>query len=375
MVEIANLTLRSTLITWKILQYKYDKKNDITYYYWSKNKRETHPVKSWSVKNSPSIFQVMDRWIGCFRICLNPSKSVSCIKITASLMISPSSRTLLIPSINAIFFCGDKVQGTGNSVIERLSDSRNISESIVSKLGSSTNVWVIEASTYNGSFALYKEFIPSLTSRGEPKQYDPSGFLASSAIVSILSRCLEQVTTSSSNLIEQTRENPHATTLLSAPFPKTIILGFSKGGTVVNQLVTEYAELISSPQSFDRKQVHMYPISKEDLLLSISEFHYVDVGLNCAGAYLTDHSVIKEIAQCLLLNNASLRFVLHGTPRQWSDHHRPWINREKDTLLQMLKDETHRCEGKLQVEERFYFINMKPSLQMHFEIIQVMDIT
>ncbi|XP_074579554.1 uncharacterized protein LOC141836047 [Curcuma longa] len=183
------------------------------------------------------------------------------------------------------------------------------------------------------------------------------------------------VTTSSSNLIEQTRENLHATTLLSAPFPKTIILGFSKGGTVVNQLVTEYAKLISSPRSFDRKQVHMYPISKEDLLLSISEFHYVDVGLNCAGAYLTDLSAIKEIARCLLLNNASLRFVLHGTPRQWSDHHRPWINREKDTLLQMLKDEIHRCEGKLQVEERFYFVNMKPSLQMHFEIIQVMNIT
>lgn len=183
------------------------------------------------------------------------------------------------------------------------------------------------------------------------------------------------MTASSSNLIEQTRENLHATTLLSAPFPKTIILGFSKGGTVVNQLVTEYAELISSPQSFDKKQVHMYPISKEDLLLSISEFHYIDVGLNCAGAYLTDLSVIKEIAQFLLLNNASIRFVLHGTPRQWSDHHRPWIHREKDTLLQMLKDETHRCEGKLQVEERFYFVNMKPSLQMHFEIIQVMDIT
>lgn len=163
----------------------------------------------------------MDRWIGCFRICLNPSKSVSCIKVTSSLMFSPSSRTLLvnfpsllilvnlvkpdislvlvfcyllqIPSINAIFFCGDKVQGTGNSVIERLSDSRNISESLVSKLGSSANVWVIEASTYNGSFALYKEFIPSLTSRGEPKRYDPSGFPASFAIVSILSRCLEQV--------------------------------------------------------------------------------------------------------------------------------------------------------------------------------------
>lgn len=98
-----------------------------------------------------------------------------------------------MPSVNAIFFNGDKVQGTGNSVIERLSDSRNISELLVSKLGCSANVWVVEASTFNGPFAVYKEFIPSLTSRGDPKRYDPNGFPASSAIVAILSRCFEQV--------------------------------------------------------------------------------------------------------------------------------------------------------------------------------------
>lgn len=98
-----------------------------------------------------------------------------------------------MPSMNVIFLNGDKVQGTGNPVIERLSDPRNISELLVSKLGCSVNVWVLEASTYNESFAVYKEFIPSLTSRGEPKRYDPSGFPASSAIVAILTKCFEQV--------------------------------------------------------------------------------------------------------------------------------------------------------------------------------------
>ncbi|KAJ8468024.1 hypothetical protein OPV22_030576 [Ensete ventricosum] len=257
-------------------------------------------------------------------------------------------RTLLMPSVNAIFFNGDKVQGTGNSVIERLSDSRNISELLVSKLGCSANVWVVEASTFNGPFAVYKEFIPSLTTRGDPKRYDPNGFPASSAIVAILSRCFEQVPSlTSSNLVEQTKGNVDAPTLLPTPSPKTIILGFSKGGTVVNQLVTELAHLKASPQIFDRS----------------------------AGAYLTDRTVIKKVAELLLVHNASIRFVLHGTPRQWFDHHRPWIRKEKDIMLQLLKDEAHRCEGRLQATEKIYFANSLPSLQMHFEIIQVMDLS
>ncbi|XP_064935200.1 uncharacterized protein LOC135584344 isoform X1 [Musa acuminata AAA Group] len=327
-------------------------------------------------KLSPLVSQPMDRWTGCFKVSLNPTKAGSCLKVAASLMFSPSSRTLLMPSVNAILFNGDKVQGTGNSVIERLSDSRNISELLVSKLGCSANVWVVEASTFNGPFAVYKEFIPSLTSRGDPKRYDPNGFPASSAIVAILSRCFEQVPSlTSSNLVEQTKGNVDAPTLLPTPFPKTIILGFSKGGTVVNQLVTEFAHLKASPQIFDRRQDHLYPISEDDLLFSISEFHYVDVGLNSAGAYLTDRTVIKKVAELLLVHNASVRFVLHGTPRQWFDRHRPWIRKEKDIMLQLLKDEAHRCEGKLQATERFYFANNLPSLQMHFEIIQVMDLS
>ncbi|WOL09659.1 hypothetical protein Cni_G18412 [Canna indica] len=317
----------------------------------------------------------MDRWTGCFKVSLNPSKAAPSLKVAASLMFSPSSRTLMMPSVNAVFFSGDKVQGTGNPVIERLSDARNIAELLVEKLGCSANVWVVEASTYNGPFAVYKEFIQSLTSRGEPKRYDPSGWPASSAIVAIFSRCFEQVPGfTSSNLSEQERENLHTRTISPSPLPKTIILGFSKGGTVVNQLVTEFSHLKASLQFSDRRQDHLYPISKDELLLSISEFHYVDVGLNSAGAYLTDRSVIKKIAERLLLNNASVRFVIHGTPRQWFDHHRPWIRKEKDMLVQMLKDEAHRCEGKLKVAERFYFVNSLPSLQMHFEIIQVMDI-
>lgn len=98
-----------------------------------------------------------------------------------------------MPSANAIFFGGDRVKGTGNPVIERLSDARNIAEVLVSKLGVSVNAWVVEASVFNGPFAVYREFIPSVNAWGEPRSYDPNGFPASNSIILLISKCLQEV--------------------------------------------------------------------------------------------------------------------------------------------------------------------------------------
>lgn len=106
-----------------------------------------------------------------------------------------------MPSANAIFFSGDRVEGTGNPVIERLSDSRNIAEILVSKLGASVNAWVVEASVFNGPFAVYREFIPSVNSWGEPRSYDPNGFPASSSTFLLISKCLEEVSISACGIL------------------------------------------------------------------------------------------------------------------------------------------------------------------------------
>lgn len=98
-----------------------------------------------------------------------------------------------VPSANAIFFNGDRVAGTENPVIERLSDLQNIAEILVSKIGGSTNAWVIDASVFNGPFAVYRDFIPSVNQWGEPKSYCPIGYPASGTIISLLSSCLEEV--------------------------------------------------------------------------------------------------------------------------------------------------------------------------------------
>uniref|UniRef100_A0A0A9CWG1 Uncharacterized protein n=1 Tax=Arundo donax TaxID=35708 RepID=A0A0A9CWG1_ARUDO len=180
--------------------------------------------------------------------------------------------------------------------------------------------------------------------------------------------------------------NQHPAASLSSYSPlRTIILGFSKGGVVVNQLVTELSCWasesmktsidVSRPNPSHVTHGLLVPTSTSDVLSSISEFHYVDVGLNCAGAYITDHAVIKEIANYVLRTDKNLHFALHGTPRQWSDPNRSWIWKEKDIMFQLLRDEAQRCEGRLLPYEKKYFDGIPRSLLMHFEILEAMEIS
>ncbi|CAK9169097.1 unnamed protein product [Ilex paraguariensis] len=324
----------------------------------------------------------MDRWSGILKVPLYPNSRAH-YKVAASLCLSLSSKTLIEPSANAIFFNGDRVGFTGNPVIERLSDLQKIAEIMVSKIGGSINVWVIESSTFNGPFAVYKDFIPSVNESGEPKSYKPTGFPASTSTVSLLSNCLKQA----KHVISGGRKEPNRSEVSASSkcTPNTLILGFSKGGTVLNQLLTElgFSEVKSTknPAHFDKRLMnggvtnvheedHIVPCSKENLLNSITEIHYVDVGLNSAGAYLNDHDVIEKITKRLIQGASGILFVLHGTPRQWCDSRRVWIRKEKDKMVQLLGTVAEKSGGKLEVCERFYFADRPPSLQMHFEIIE-----
>ncbi|GJM86330.1 hypothetical protein PR202_ga02180 [Eleusine coracana subsp. coracana] len=223
-----------------------------------------------------------------------------------------------VPRANAILFTGDRVRGTGDPTIGRLSDAAYLARVLAGKLSGDTNAWVIDAARFSGPFAVYRELLPSVDAAGDPKGYDPTGFPAAAGIASI----------------------------------------FTHG--------------IGPSQSHLNND--LVPISTTNVLSSISEYHYVDVGLNCAGAYITDGEIIKEIANHVLRTSSNLRFVLHGTPRQWSDPNRLWIRKEKDLMLQLLRDEAQRCEGRLVPSEKIYFDGRPRNLRMHFEILEAMNI-
>ncbi|KAL4024354.1 hypothetical protein IC575_012702 [Cucumis melo] len=327
----------------------------------------------------------MDRWNGILKVPLR-SNSRKFYRVAVSLCLSPTSKTLTVPRANAIFFNGDRVEGTGNPVIEGLSNLQNIAEILVSKFGDSTNAWVVEASDFNGAFAIYQDFIPSLNRWGEPKSYSPNGFPASLSTVSLLGSCYNEV----KKIVSRGKPGSQETTIptLSGCTPETVILGFSKGGTVVNQLVTELGskDLIAADENLplskqesgvecsklDENQ--FIPTTEHSFLKSITEIHYVDVGLNTHGAYLTDPEVIKRISSSLIQESRGIRFVLHGTPRQWCDRRRVWIRDEKETMTSFLESEALRSGGNLQVYEKFYFADRPADMQMHFEIIEKLDV-
>lgn len=315
----------------------------------------------------------MDRWSGILKVPLYPNNKAH-YRVAVSLCLSSTSKRLIRPSANVIFFNGDRVEGTGNPVIEMLSDPQKIAEIQLSKFGGSVNAWVIEASTFNGPFAVYRDFIPSINSWGDPNSYNSEGFPASRSTVTLLLHCLREART----IIAGGQEEQHQAKISTScsHLPKTILLGFSKGGTVLNQLVTELA---FTPINVSHVSIHeddeIIPSSKERFLNSIREIHYVDVGLNSQGAYLTDNDVLERISKRLVHVDEVIRFFLHGTPRQWCDNRRVWIKNEKDKLIQIIESEAHKSGGRIQVCEKFYFANKPPSMQMHFEIIEELDVS
>lgn len=171
---------------------------------------------------------------------------------------------------------------------------------------------------------------------------------------------------------------------MTKPPPRTLLFGFSKGGVVLNQLLAELASTLhnnnNNEQEAAASRAVVLPTSATELLRSIEEIHYVDVGLNCRGAYQTDPQVLEAVAKAAAArpgHQAPLKVVMHGTPRQWSDPRRRWVGAEKDRCVAVLTEAAAKFgQGKMRVAERKYYFGaaweQQPSLQMHFQVIQDM---
>ena len=129
------------------------------------------------------------------------------------------------------------------------------------------------------------------------------------------------------------------------------MLAFSKGCVVLNQLLTELAHL---PKGGAKDAGAL-------LLGSLTEVHYLDAGLQCRGAHLTDPGVAAALGR----RSAPPRVALHGTPRQWRDKSRTWVAEEKDRSVALLRD------SGLRVAEREYLSEEEPSLHMHFRCVDL----
>lgn len=197
-------------------------------------------------------------------------------------------------------------------------------------------------------YAKYSNLLPgTLTESGEvTSNYDGRSFHASTR----LSECLDAA------LTEASRMGAAGTAAAVAQLP-AILLGFSKGGVVLNQMLAELSALHAGARE------QGVPTADGGLLTRLVELHYLDAGVQGRGAHLTDPAIIDALGRRSGGTAGAPSISLHGTPRQWADPQRPWLREEKDRSVALL-----RAAG-LEVFERLYFRGEPPSLAMHFDCV------
>lgn len=262
-------------------------------------------------------------------------------------------------------FHGDDCSKTNYSSVQYLSKPQTIANKIASKLVHA-DILVAHAKRYVGPFAVYESFISSLSSTGEPECYSGRDFSALSSLSCLLKEVMSKVESernvsfSDSNSFEFISK-PSQT--FSGPL---LLFGFSKGGVVLNQILAEISCLLE-PSCTQNLSSSIFELVKQ-----FKEIHFVDVGLNTLGAYLTDRKTLERLTKFMDVFDQSLDIYVHGTPKQWKDSSRPWIEEEKDIFVSTLQELT---EGQnFHVYEKFYFQNLEGNLQLHFQIFDELDL-
>lgn len=274
-----------------------------------------------------------------------------------------------MPDGIAVLFQGDRIEAYGvDAEVMRLQEPDVQARCIASRFPNTWATVVISPSRTEAGAACFDHFFEKLTLTGEPLGYKPGMFKASSQLCSLLMNSGLLVSDSvSDDLASNARK-----------FPPCVVIGFSKGGIVLNQLLTEMAGCNMTVSSDQQPgQMQRCPSSAScsaELLQSITEFHFLDTGLNCRGAHLTDSEIISALGAAMkeekdksiadvLGNKKKPILYLHGTPRQWTDARRPFIAAERDTFIQL-------CEkNDVSINSKYYFEGQKPSLRMHFDIL------
>lgn len=249
-----------------------------------------------------------------------------------------------------VFFPGDRIEQYGlDADIYSLQEPGTI-VSILSEKFPGFDVVVVSPARVEAGFVAYEHFLNKLTLTGEPLGYYGRSFKASEQLQSLLSNA---------NILE----NRSLLGNNSTPWPPMYIIGFSKGGVVLNQLISEIAATMQIMQHSSDCAGSVGNTTMPSILHSIEQIHYLDCGLNSRGAYMTDPQDIELLGTWKRMHQ-NFKIVLHGTPRQWNDPRRPFIHEERDMMLKLCR------QNDVDVEIRRYFDGERPSLQMHLKILE-----
>ena len=132
-----------------------------------------------------------------------------------------------------------------------------------------------------------------------------------------------------------------------------ILVGFSKGCVVLNQIVHELDNVLHHTSS-DAVET----LNNRTLLELVKEIHWLDSGHNGeCGAWMTREKDLKALA------SLGAELHIHVTPQQVSDPLRMWIGEEHILFLEELKH-----LGAI-VYYTYHYKNQPRSLENHFKLL------
>ena len=224
-----------------------------------------------------------------------------------------------------------------------------------------------------GIFGCYEQFVHS-TMTGVP-EYD-SGNTAVLNLYTLLTRAVDKIKSKSTSG-NMKRHDLEAPDFLSVPL---ILVGFSKGCVVLNQLMYEVGFILGGIEASLKGEEPMdssdgttptqtkprpEPSSninenERKLIERISAIFWLDSGHSgLSGAWVTHGGILSVVAKL----SASIH--VHVTPQQVEDPHRPWIREELRTFVELLK------KFDANVSETLHFDNIPRSLHNHFKVLKV----
>lgn len=177
----------------------------------------------------------------------------------------------------------------------------------------------------HGKFARFSDFLP-VTSNGRPLELErPNQATAHAHLQALLVHVIRHMAPDVPQVAQLSR----------------ILVGFSKGGTVLTRLVKELPLLLPAQR-----------------LPQISALHFLDVGLGAPGTHPTLAAEMQALAA------TGVPVLLHGTPRQWECAERGFIRYERDEFVRQLL----QCGAVPFVH--LYHAEEPSTLEQHFAVLR-----
>ena len=200
---------------------------------------------------------------------------------------------------------------------------------------------------FRRSLSIYQNFL-NFNTEGNPEFSSNSGCLMHCLQLyhSAVDRMKISEKDRQNNNEEQCSTNGNQDECQISYHPPIILMAFSKGCVVLNQMVFELK------RNKDEDTV-------KEFLSRLSAIYWLDSGHNGGSkTWVTDDDPLKELAKL------NVKINVHVTPYQVNDTGRPWIGKEQRQFVDKLK-----VFG-ADVMEKKHFVQEMPSLDNHFKLLE-----